>query len=94
MTTKKEYVLKVKKTLNHIYATLEDSSKNVLATSSTLALKITPPNVQNSHKVGQDIGEKINKLNIKSVRFDRNGHKYHGRIKSLADGARTVGLEF
>ena len=38
--------------------------------------------------------EKGKKLNIDSISFDRNGILYHGRIKSIADGAREAGLEF
>ncbi|MBM3283353.1 50S ribosomal protein L18 [Candidatus Gottesmanbacteria bacterium] len=40
------------------------------------------------------IGEKAKKLNISEVVFDRSGYKYHGRIKLLAEGARSSGLQF
>jgi len=92
--SKNKYVLKVNKTLHHVYALLVDQNNNVLVSSSTLALKFKQANVENCFKVGKDIGEKIKKLKIDSIRFDRNGNIYHGRIKSLADGARDAGLEF
>ena len=38
--------------------------------------------------------EKAKKKGIKSVLFDRSGYRYHGRIKSFADGAREGGLKF
>lgn len=44
--------------------------------------------------VGELIAKKALEKGIKKVCFDRGGFKYHGRIKALADGARSVGLEF
>lgn len=44
--------------------------------------------------VGKAIAEKATKAGISTVRFDRNGYLYHGRVKSLAEGAREAGLKF
>jgi len=44
--------------------------------------------------VGKSIGEKAIKAGISEVSFDRSGYLYHGRVKSLADGAREGGLKF
>ena len=44
--------------------------------------------------VGNLLAKKAAEKNIKSVVFDRNGYRYHGRIKALADGAREGGLSF
>ena len=44
--------------------------------------------------VGKLIAEKALKAGIDSVTFDRGGYLYHGRIKSLAEGARAAGLKF
>ncbi len=44
--------------------------------------------------VGKSIAEKATQAGISSVRFDRNGYLYHGRVKSLAEGAREAGLKF
>ncbi|MFL5762635.1 MAG: 50S ribosomal protein L18 [Bacteroidia bacterium] len=44
--------------------------------------------------VGKSIAEKAVKKGISAVRFDRNGYLYHGRVKSLAEGAREAGLKF
>ncbi|MGA0241463.1 MAG: 50S ribosomal protein L18 [Candidatus Marinamargulisbacteria bacterium] len=92
--TNKRYILKVKKSSHHVYALLLDDINNILASSSTLSLKFKQANVENCFKVGQDIGKKVKDMKISSVRFDRNGIVYHGKIKSLADGARDAGLEF
>jgi large subunit ribosomal protein L18 len=45
-------------------------------------------------QVGKLIAEKAMSAGISSVVFDRNGYLYHGRVKSLADGAREGGLKF
>lgn len=45
-----------------------------------------------SFKIGQKIGEKALEKGIKTVRFDRNGYQYQGRVKNLAEGARKAGL--
>lgn len=44
--------------------------------------------------VGKRIAEKCKEKGIDSVVFDRNGYQYHGRVKSVADGAREGGLKF
>ena len=90
----KRYRLKVNKSLHHVYASLIDAENNILASSSTLALDYKQANVKNCFELGKDIAGKIKKLKINSIRFDRNGILYHGKIKSLADGARDAGLEF
>lgn len=44
--------------------------------------------------VGKAIGQKAKDLGLEAVVFDRGGYLYHGRVKSLADGAREAGLKF
>ena len=44
--------------------------------------------------VGKSIGEKAVKAGVEKIAFDRGGYLYHGRVKSLADGAREAGLKF
>lgn len=50
--------------------------------------------VEQAKLVGKLIAEKANTVGVKDVVFDRAGYLYHGRIKSLADGAREAGLKF
>ena len=90
--------LSVFRSNNHIYAQLIDdtNSKTIVAASSKdKDLKIKTTNkIEVSKIVGDSIGKKAIKAGIKEVSFDRNGYLYHGRVKSLAEGAREAGLNF
>ena len=44
--------------------------------------------------VGKSVAEKALKAGVESITFDRGGYLYHGRVKSLAEGARGAGLKF
>ncbi|RIA10495.1 large subunit ribosomal protein L18 [Flavobacteriaceae bacterium MAR_2010_72] len=44
--------------------------------------------------VGKSVAEKALKSGIEAIAFDRGGYQYHGRVKSLAEGAREGGLKF
>ncbi|WP_458627521.1 50S ribosomal protein L18 [Winogradskyella sp. PC D3.3] len=44
--------------------------------------------------VGKSVGEKAMKAGVETISFDRGGYLYHGRVKSLAEGAREAGLKF
>lgn len=87
--------LLVTKTNAHIIAQLiDDAQGKILASSSSIQLKLNNGNKQNATIVGQDIGKKIIALGIKEISFDRGGSKYHGRIAAVADAARECGLKF
>ena len=72
----------------------DKEEKTIVSASSTdKDLKLNSNNKSEIAKqVGVLIGNKAIKAGIKSVSFDRNGYLYHGRVKSLADGAREAGL--
>ncbi|WP_459211076.1 50S ribosomal protein L18 [Aquimarina rhabdastrellae] len=50
--------------------------------------------VEIANLVGKALAEKAIKAGVETVSFDRGGYLYHGRVKSLADGAREAGLKF
>ncbi|MGQ0828663.1 MAG: 50S ribosomal protein L18 [Bacteroidota bacterium] len=81
-----------------IYVQLIDdvSGKTLVAASSSdKAFEKTKGNkIDQAKLVGKTIAEKATKAGIETVRFDRNGYLYHGRVKSLAEGAREAGLKF
>ncbi len=47
-----------------------------------------------AHEIGKMLAEKTIKLKVKKVVFDKGGYAYHGKIKSIAEGARKGGLDF
>ncbi|MBR9860123.1 50S ribosomal protein L18 [bacterium] len=77
-----------------IYAQIIDDTKGVtlLAASSQGMDKGTK--VEMAAQVGKAIAEKAKANGIEQVVFDRNGYLYHGRVQSLAEGAREGGLKF
>ena len=96
--TKDKQRLTVFRSNKEIYAQIIDdvSANTIVAASSTdkdLKLKTTNK-TEISKIVGNSIGKKALKAGIKKISFDRNGYLYHGRVKSLAEGAREAGLNF
>jgi large subunit ribosomal protein L18 len=51
-------------------------------------------NVKNIGKLGETMGKKLKEKNINSIVFDRNGYKYHGIVKVVADAIRKSGIVF
>jgi large subunit ribosomal protein L18 len=78
-----------------IYAQLIDDEKGVtLLQETSLKAELTGTKVDVAKLVGQKIAEKAKSNGVESVVFDRGGYLYHGRVKSLAEGAREGGLVF
>ncbi len=80
-----------------IYAQVIDDKAGVtLASASSLAkdFSASGTKVEQSKAVGRLVAEKALAAGISKVVFDRNGYLYHGRVKSLAEGAREAGLDF
>ena len=58
------------------------------------SLKGFKRNVEGAAKLGEEIGKRLKEKNVSAVVFDRNGYKYHGIVKAIADGARKAGIAF
>ena len=90
--------LSVFRSNKEIYAQLVDDSNGKTLVASSSRDKNIDKDKSNKTElaslVGKDIAEKAIKKGIKQISFDRSGYLYHGRVKSLADGAREVGLKF
>ncbi|MBW4360296.1 50S ribosomal protein L18 [Flavobacterium taihuense] len=88
--------LSVFRSNNEIYAQLIDDVNGVtiLAASSREKEIGKGTNIEVATAVGKLAAEKALKAGISEVTFDRGGYLYHGRIKSLAEGARAAGLKF
>jgi len=87
--------LVVFRSINSTYAQLvDDTTGKILASSSDIKSKDKGTKVEKAKKVGEELAKMAAEQKITNVVFDRNGYKYHGRIKALADGAREGGLKF
>ena len=90
--------LSVFRSNKEIYAQIVDdvSGKTIVASSSRDkdidAAKATK--IETAALVGKALAEKALKAGVETISFDRGGYLYHGRVKSLADGAREGGLKF
>jgi|TARA_B100001750_G_C15254558_1_gene469523 large subunit ribosomal protein L18 len=102
LTIKKDEGLRlvVFRSNKHIYGQVIDDGKSATLISSSsndksLATIIskTKSKIEKSKIVGKDLGEKLASKKIKKIVFDRNGYKYHGRVKALADSIREAGIK-
>jgi len=77
---------------------IDDDSGKTLINVSTMRKDLresaVKPNMEGAKKIGKIVAEEAKKQNINKVVFDRNGMRYHGVIKALADAAREAGLVF
>lgn len=79
----------------HMYAQIvNDVNGHTLAAASSLNLESKSSGKNLAKEVGMAVAKVAIAKNIKTVVFDRNGYLYHGRVKSLAEGAREGGLNF
>lgn len=78
----------------HVYAQIvNDIEGRTLAAVSSQSLE-KGSDVAAAETVGKQLAEKAQAAGVQSVAFDRNGYRYHGRVKALADAMREAGLKF
>ena len=78
-----------------IYASIiDDLNGTTLASARSSEIDEKGTKAEIAKKVGALVAEKAKASGIEKVKFDRGGYLYHGRVKSLADGAREAGLKF
>lgn len=89
--------LTVFRSLKHIYAQLiDDTAGRTLVAADTRSKELREGgggNVAAAKRVGALLGQRAVMKGIRAAAFDRNGYKYHGRVKALADAAREAGLK-
>jgi len=81
----------------HLYVqVIDDVAGHTLASISTMEEKFRAlkPTVETGGVLGEELGKRLMEKNITTVVFDRNGYKYHGVVKAIADGARKAGVQF
>ena len=76
----------------------DENSKTILSVSSIDmklkgAIEKAKSKIEKSKIVGNTIAEKMKKANIDKIIFDRNGYKYHGRIKAVAEAIRSLEIQ-
>jgi large subunit ribosomal protein L18 len=90
--------LVVTRSARHMVAqVVDDAAGRTLASASTMEADLrgaTEDKTAKARKVGQKVAERAKAAGVESVVFDRGGHRYHGRVAALADGAREAGLDF
>ena len=81
----------------NIYAQLIDDKKNITVLSASSidnnlkkSIDKAANKIERSKIVGESLAEKIKNAKIKKIIFDRNGYKYHGRVKALTEAIRSV----
>ena len=90
----------VYRSLSNIFAqVIDDVNGSTLVSASTLDKEIKEQfayggNKEAAKAVGEVLGKRALEKGIDTVCFDRGGFLYHGRVKELADGARSAGLKF
>jgi large subunit ribosomal protein L18 len=95
--------LSVFRSVSHIYVqVIDDMSGQTIASASTVDAKVKGQmskgvaggNIKGAELIGTTIAERLKEKGITKVVFDRNGFLYHGRVRAVAEAARTAGLEF
>ncbi len=87
--------LVIYRSLNNHYAQLVDDQKHAtIINCNDLKMKDKGTKSERAKKVGMELAKLAKEKNITACVFDRNGYKYHGRVKAIADGAREGGLQF
>jgi large subunit ribosomal protein L18 len=95
--------LSVFRSVSHIYVqVIDDMSGQTIASASTVDPQVKGKmskdtgggNIKGAELIGTTIAERLKEKGITKVVFDRNGFLYHGRVRAVAEAARTAGLEF
>jgi len=90
--------LSVFRSNNEIYAQIvDDVSGRTISAASSRDKDINTAKTNKTEAaalVGKALAEKALKAGVETISFDRGGYLYHGRVKSLAEGAREAGLKF
>ncbi len=84
--------IKIYKSNTSIEAQAINIDKTVFGKKYKIVKGVSP--IEQAKKFGEDFGNSVKQLKIEQVSFDRNGSRYHGRVKSFAEGLRSAGLDF
>ncbi len=95
-TTEKPRVSVYRSNLHLYVQVIDDIAGSTLASVSTMEQQYRSlrPNIQSGGVIGEELGKRLLEKGITQVVFDRNGYKYHGVVKAIADGVRKAGVQF
>lgn len=79
------YVQAIDDVVGHTLAAVSNTEKELAGIKGT---------VKDAGELGKAMAEQLKKMKIATVVFDRNGYRYHGIVKAVADGAREAGIRF
>jgi len=83
------------RSLRNISAQVINDAKGKTLTSVSLKeIKNAKNGLEGARKAGELLAKKCLENKINEIIFDRNGYKYHGKVRALAEGAREKGLKF
>lgn len=87
--------LSVFRSNKYLHAQLIDDNagKTLLSASTRESKSVKIPKLKQAESLGESIAKKAIEKGIKNAVFDRGSYKYHGRVKALAEGARSGGLK-
>ncbi|MEK7612321.1 MAG: 50S ribosomal protein L18 [Patescibacteria group bacterium] len=71
---------------------INDDARVTLASGSTRGMKSPKKKAEQAEKLGGDLAKKAQEKGVKALVLDKGAYKYHGRVKSLADGVRKAGI--
>ena len=92
--------LTIYKSLKRIYVQAVDDTQGItLAAASSLEKDLRASlkngaNIEAAKAVGARIAARLKEKGIEAVVFDRNGYRYHGKVKAIAEAARKAGISF
>ena len=78
----------------YVQAIVDIENKTILSGSTESYTKDKSTKSEKAMKLGEEFGKKIIDMKVSKCVFDRGQYKYHGRVKSLAEGMRKAGLQF
>lgn len=89
-----QYRIVVFRSLKHIYAqVIEIKTGKTIFSESDLKIKTKTAKTHDALEVGKELGKKIIKAKLSKLAFDRNGYKFHGRVKALVEALRKEGVK-
>jgi len=92
--------LNVFRSLRHVYAQIiDDTTEHTVASASTRDSEVRQQikrlsKAEQAEVVGKVLAKRALEKGVQQVVFDRGGYKFHGRVRALAEGARSEGLQF